>query len=466
MGIARYQATFRFSINSLLISIFISMILISCNQTEKEPEYLATLMTADPGHFHAALVQKRMYKQVNPDVYVYAPDGPDVQDHLNRTESFNTREDEPTVWQIHSYKGKDFFDRLLSEKPGNVLVLAGNNQKKTEYIHRAVSNGINGFSDKPMAINSQDFELLKDAFKLAEENNVLLYDIMTERFEITSLLQKELVNTPSVFGQMEEGSTENPAVVKESVHHFFKYVAGDEIKRPAWFFDVKQEGDGIVDVTTHLVDLVQWACYPEKILDYRKDIKLASASRWPTLLNASEFNRVTQLNEFPEYLEKDLNKDSILEVYCNGEIIYKLIDVFARVKVEWKYRAPEGAGDTHFSLMRGSLANLEIRQGPDENFKPELYVLPHNPDTDWEKALEEWITELKNQYPGLALVPIPQGFRVDIPDKYRIGHEGHFGQVTEKFLEYLQERKLPDWEVPNMIAKYYTTTAAFELAKK
>ena len=36
------------------------------------------LVTLDPGHFHAALVQKTMYDQVSPTVHVYAPEGPDV----------------------------------------------------------------------------------------------------------------------------------------------------------------------------------------------------------------------------------------------------------------------------------------------------------------------------------------------------------------------------------------------------
>lgn len=457
---------FRFSINGFLSIILIFMILSSCGEPEKKTEYLATLMTADPGHFHAALVQKQMYKQVNPEVYIYAPVGPDVVDHINKIEAYNDREENPTSWHINGYTGPDFFSRLLDEKPGNVLVLAGNNQKKTEYIHQAVAQGINVFSDKPMAINILDFEELKEAFKIAKQKDVLLYDIMTERFEITSLLQKKLVNSPSVFGELEQGSPDNPTVIKESVHHFFKYVSGEEIKRPAWFFDVEQEGDGIVDVTTHLVDLVQWACYPERILDYKKDIELERASRWPTRLNSDEFNSVTRLSEFPEYLEKDLNKDSLLEVYCNGEIVYKLIDVFARVKVEWKFKAPEGAGDTHFSLMRGTLANLEIRQGARENYKPELYVLPHKNDDIWKVSLREWITEQNSEYPGLELESLGDVYRIIIPEKFRIGHEGHFGQVTEKFLEYLKDGKLPDWEVPNMIAKYYTTTAAFELAKK
>jgi len=38
--------------------------------------------------------------------------------------------------------------------------------------------------------------------------------------------------------------------------------------------------------------------------------------------------------------------------------------------------------------------------------------------------------------------------------------------VTENFLEYLKDGKLPDWEVPNMIAKYYVTTRALEMAKE
>ena len=55
-------------------------------------------------------------------------------------------------------------------------------------------------------------------------------------------------------------------------------------------------------------------------------------------------------------------------------------------------------------------------------------------------------------------------WKVNVPDTYRIGHEAHFGQVTDRYLEYLEKGKLPGWEVPNMIAKYYTTTAALTKA--
>ena len=37
--------------------------------------------------------------------------------------------------------------------------------------------------------------------------------------------------------------------------------------------------------------------------------------------------------------------------------------------------------------------------------------------------------------------------------------------TSEKYLKYLVDGKLPEWEVPNMIAKYYVTTKALEMAK-
>ena len=47
-----------------------------------------------------------------------------------------------------------------------------------------------------------------------------------------------------LFGDLLRGTAEHPAVTKESVHHISKLVSGAPIKRPAWFFDVAQQGDG------------------------------------------------------------------------------------------------------------------------------------------------------------------------------------------------------------------------------
>ena len=86
-------------------------------------------MTLDPGHFHAALVQKSMYDQVSPEVHVSAPGGEDLRLHMNRIEGFNTRKENSTNWNQNVHESKDFFEQMISV-PGNVMVIAGNNAKK------------------------------------------------------------------------------------------------------------------------------------------------------------------------------------------------------------------------------------------------------------------------------------------------------------------------------------------------
>ncbi|TKC07688.1 oxidoreductase [Pedobacter frigoris] len=441
--------------------------LFGCGQPENKNIDTVRFITLDPGHFHAALVQKSMYPGVDSTVQVYAPEGNDVQLHLAKIGTYNQRTDQPTQWKEELYLGNDYFEKMLSEKKGNVVVLAGNNQKKTEYIGRTIEAGLNVLADKPMAIDKASFDVLQAAFKTAADKDLLLYDIMTERYEISTMLQKEFSMLPEVFGQLEKGSPDNPAVTKESVHHFYKYVSGKALVRPAWFMDVAQEGEGIVDVTTHLVDLVQWECFPGQIIDYKKDIELLSATRSATELTLSEFNTVTQSNGFPAYLKKDVVHDSLLKVFSNGEINYKLKGIHAKVSVKWNYKAPEGTGDTHYSIMRGTRANLIIRQGAEQQFKPELYIEPvKSGDTAFEAALSAGLKKLQVKFPGIDIKKTHKGWQIVIPDKYKEGHEMHFARVTEKFLDYLKNKNMPSWEVPNMIAKYYLTTAALELARK
>jgi hypothetical protein len=60
------------------------------------------LITLDPGHFHAALVQKEMYPGVAKQAQVYAPLGPDLIAHLQRIAGFNARRDNPHVGNLKS----------------------------------------------------------------------------------------------------------------------------------------------------------------------------------------------------------------------------------------------------------------------------------------------------------------------------------------------------------------------------
>ena len=424
------------------------------------------LAILDPGHFHAALVQKTMYRDIDDTVHVYAPPGPDLDDYVRQIEAYNARDLMPTSWRLVTYTGPDFLERFAADGNGDVAVIAGNNRRKTEYVLRAVAAGYHTLADKPMAIDGAGWEALERAFALAREKHVLLYDIMTERHEITTLLQKELSLVPPLFGDLVPGTNEEPAVSKESVHHFSKLVSGVPIKRPAWYFDTAQQGEGIVDVTTHLVDLVQWECFPEQALDARADIGITRARRWPTVITPAQFAQVTQLDRYPDFLQKDVQPDGNLHVHANGEIDYTVKGVHVKVSVRWDFAAPEGAGDTHCSMLRGSRATLAIRQGAAEGWRPTLYVEPAagTDFTEYARALERSLPPVLAKYPGIEFNRSARGWVVAVPPVYHVGHEAHFGQVTQQFLRYVAQGALPAWDVPNMLAKYWTTTQALAAA--
>jgi len=417
------------------------------------------LMTLDPGHFHASLVQKFMYEGVDPLVHVYAPEGDDVLEHMKRIEGFNRRADQPTSWRTEIYTGADYLQRMLQDRAGNVVVISGNNAHKAEYILSSMQAGLNVLADKPMAITPSDLQKLQQAFAVAEKKGTLLYDIMTERFEITSILQRELSQRPELFGTLQKGTPDNPAISKESVHHFSKIVAGSPLKRPQWFFDVRQQGEGLVDVTTHLVDLVQWQAFPEQALD-PSDAKVLSAKHSRTPITLEQFKKTTGATAFPDFLKADVSK-GVLNVYANGEFTYRLRDVHALISVKWDFEAPAGGGDTHFSVMRGTKATLTIQQGAAQQFKPVLYI----DGTQDEAAVKRAIESLQAKYPGVGVRRDGERWAVTVPERYNVGHEAHFAQVTENFLKYLRSGKLPAWEVPNMLTKYSTIMQAYQLSR-
>jgi predicted dehydrogenase len=222
----------------------------------------------------------------------------------------------------------------------------------------------------------------------------------------------------------------------------------------------------LVDVTTHLVDLIQWTCFPDQVLDYRKDIHMLSAKRWTTPVSLQQFSQSTKQTNWPDYLQKDVT-NNVLNVFSNGEMNYTLKGTHARVSVIWNFQAPAGSGDTHYSILRGSKANLIIRQGAAQNYKPVLYIEPvKTNDTSVEAALQTAIKALQSTYAGISVKETEKGWELLIPDALRSTHEAHFSEVTRKYLQFLKEGKLPDWEVPGMLAKYYTTTQALEKALK
>jgi len=467
LNIGRFQTKKTQLRNLIILFMFSQGCTTNVNNRKIETTHLSLvrLITLTPGHFHAALLQKSMYEGVDSTVNVFAPEGPEVKSYLALINEYNGRKENPTAWKEKVYTGADYLEKMLTTKPGNVVVISGNNRMKTDYIKKSVGAGLNVLADKPMAISKAGFDELKETFGDAKRKKVLLYDIMTSRYEITNILQKAFSQLADLFGELQKGTLENPAMVSESVHYFFKVVSGIPLTRPDWYFDVQQEGEGIVDVTTHLVDLIQWECFPEVSLDYEKDIQMLAARRWATILTLAQFRQVTKKATYPDFLKKDI-KDSLLSVYANGEMNYTIKGLHARVSVVWKYEPPKGTSDTYYSIFRGSKTNLVIRQEKEQQYQPVLYLEPANNISNdaWQPMVKNGMDQINANYPGLILKKSENGWEVVIPANLKVDPEQQFSLVVKKYLKYLREGNMPEWEISAMLAKYYTTTEGLEKA--
>lgn len=423
------------------------------------------IVTLDPGHFHAALIHRESYAGVDPRVHVYAPLGPDLLAHLRRVAGFNARPQDPTAWQLEIHATPDFWPRLQRERPGNVVVISGRNRGKIDYVRGAIGAGMNVLVDKPWILEVEDLDALDAALADAARRGLVARDMMTERHEITTMLQKELIADEAIFGGIDPGTPDDPGVYIESVHHLMKTVAGAPNLRPAWFFDVAQQGEGLNDVGVHLVDLVPWTLFPTQIVDRRQDVAILSAQRWPTPIPLDGFRRVTGEAGFPDFLLPAV-RDGVLRYYCNTRAVYRLRGVHVKLDVLWNWEASHG--DTHVAIYRGRRARVEVRQGATENYRPELYVVPIDAAdaAAVRSALAARLAALAPRFPGVALEGARAELRVAVPDALRTTHEQHFGAVAREFFDDVRARRpASDWERAHMIAKYWVTTEGTRVAR-
>ena len=419
-----------------------------------------TLVAIDPGHFHAALVQKSMPVGVSPVVYVFAPDGPELDAHLRLVDGFNSRADSPTAWRECVYRGNDFLERFkaaaeagdFGESP--VVVLAGRNDRKGEYALAAVEAGCHVLADKPLAITKETFELAERAARLAEAKGLQFADMMTERYAAVNAIRRELAQDRALYGEQETGSPGDPAVVMSSVHHFCKLVDGKPLRRPVWYYDTSVQGEGLADVTVHLVDQAQWTLFPSTCLS-ADDVHVARAETWPTVLSPNEFE-----------LSTGRRPVDFVSVSSNGTFTWIVRGVCCKVSVEWRFMAGRGSGDTHDSCMRGARAELCVRQGPEEAYRPALYVRARRDAGATDAALACAMERLSVRWPGVAAVQAgARGlWRIEIPRSLDPGHEGHFGEVVKEFLSRIDSGRACGDGLSDMLVKYRTIVEARNLA--
>jgi predicted dehydrogenase len=405
-----------------------------------------------------------MYPGLASRVSVYAQLGPDVLDYLNRISLFNSRRDNPTRWEMDVHLREDAIAEMLRERPGNVVVFAGRNRGKIDHILASLAAGLNVLADKPWIISSSEMPKLEEALALADSKHLAAYDIMTERYEVTSELQRVFVNDAEIFGKLERGTASDPGVHARSVHHVMKIVAGVPLRRPAWFFDIAQYGEGLADVGTHVVDLVQWTAFPDHAIDYRRDIQMFEGHRWQLPISREQFTAVTGEADFPDVVRVAVHQGK-LDYYCNNAVHYTLRGIQVKLEIVWDWEAPEGTGDVYEAAFRGTKSRVEIRQTKTENHIPELYIVPASGvrREDVFKAVRKKVAALQTQWPGLAVAEVGEALRIVVPEIFRVGHEDHFAQVTNRFFDYLKSPgSMPAWERANMLAKYWVSTKGVE----
>ena len=419
-----------------------------------------TILILNPGHFHAALVLRESHPDLAQDVFVYSEDGPDLERFLDLVASFNQRPLNPTDWRLHVYTGNDCRSKLMADKKGDIVVIAGKNDVKMKAIEQLSRAGFFVLADKPWLIDEDGLPLLRKAL---QAERPLALDIMTERFEISTILQKKFMAAKDVFGEIRIDADGSPSVFKESIHHLYKIVNNQPLVRPPWYFDLAFQGDGITDVTTHLVDMTHWMMFPGVAVDYQRDIQLVNARRWPTRIPLDTYAKITQQPEFPPEVAHYVDGD-ILPYFSNGEIVYRIKAVPIHIRVIWNLEIPEGGGDTHKSIIKGTRSDLLVRQLPEHGFKVELLIAPREDLLEVEKAVQRCLEKWSARYPGLSMRREEEKLRIDIPDDLRTSHEEHFCQVRDMYLDYLNRGAYPPETRPEMVTKYTLLAEARRMA--
>jgi len=410
------------------------------------------LVFLDPGHFHAALTLRERHQLVSDEIAVYAPpqgaaDGREVSEFLTLVESFNRRSQRPTAWRTAVRTSDDPLALLLKDRPGDVVILAGKNDRKMALARRLHDAGFHVLADKPW---------LTSAARLPDVRHVLgggarAMEMMTSRHASTSSVANRLVGERDIFGDFSTGAG-GPAIDLASVHHLEKVVNGVPLRRPPWYFDVRVQGDGVADIPTHLVDQAQRFVATHGLTTDR-GLELIGARRWSTEVPRAVFTRVTGLADFPADLRVDLDGDG-LAYAANAEISFRIDGVDAHLMTRWDLTEPPGGGDAHSAAITGTDARVRIEQGPQTGFRRRLWVEPRGSGARLEKALGRAVAAWQSDHPGLDVTTAADGFEVRVPAGPGTAHEAQFPLVLDEFLRTLDGGTWPDARAAETLAKY------------
>lgn len=413
-----------------------------------------TLTFFEPGHFHAALLLRSPTSRIHPTIHVYATQGPDLDRFLALIDGFNSRSDDPTAWdvQVHRAPGdtaiseRTMLDKLIDEHRGSPVVIAGRNEPKLAAIRRLHDEGFAVLVDKPWIVSLAGLPDLQQV--TAGKPRVM--DLMTGRHDIVNHLCRQIVADRELFGEFAGAEQGKPDLEFGSIHHLCKRVDGRALIRPPWCYDVHVQGDGLVDIHSHMVDQAQW------LIDYRQagsddhqssddgqdlsPIQLERAERWSTRVPLVDFSDSTGLDRFPDVLTDRLSgsrSSPVLDLACNGLIEYRLGHALVHQQVVWRVRAEDNGSDVHTFKARGTGCTLTVNQGMEPGGGPVLHLKPVD-TRGWPQRLSRRLAQYQNLFPGLTAEALGDGHRLQIPPALATPHETTFCTVLNEFLDRLE----------------------------
>jgi predicted dehydrogenase len=422
-----------------------------------------TLAFLEPGHFHAALTLGTLHPNVREEIFVYAPLGQELDDFLALIDAFNRRAESPTAWKPVVRAGDRSLERLIADRPGNVVILAGRNDRKIAMMRRLHDAGFHILADKPWLAGPEGLDDLRHTLS----GGPLAVEIMTGRHEIASRLTRKLVGETEVFGGFDDEGMGKPAIEISGVHHLEKTVNGVPLRRPVWYFDVRVQGDGIADIPTHMVDQVQRlvaAASPGGVAP-PGTVELLAVRRWATPVPRALFARVTGRPDFPPEL-RDVVVGSELSYLGNAELSLRLAGITAALDTRWDLSVPPGGGDTHRSVIRGSRAEIRVEQNAETGFRRRLSILPRGAPERVRVALERAVAAWQDAHPGLAVSEAGAGWEIRVPRELDAGHESHFPLVLADFLTLVERGSAAPNLAGETLAKYTLLTRASVEARR
>ncbi len=418
-----------------------------------------TLLFHEAGHFHAALLLGVDNQRLDRNVHVYATPGPDVDRFVQLIDGFNRRPTNPTSWNLSVHTSDGPLAHLIHEHRGEAVVVAGPNAPKLAVIRRLHDAGLAVLADKPWITNGT---AIPDLDRVTA-GPPLVMDLMTGRHDAVDRLRHLVVATSSVFGGFVDAPGDGPALEFESVHHLCKTVDGRPLRRPEWYYDVAIQGDGLVDIQSHLVDQAQWltsAVEPAKSAG-ADDIIIEEARTWATPVPLALYTESTGADTFAPSLMADVDA-GVLGLRCNGPLVYRLRGLRVRQRTEWEAHQPEGGGDTHWAVARGRKATVTVRLGPETDYRPEIHVgLPPAAMTlrgtdhgSLAEALVGALDKWRATFPGLGITQSELGYQLIIPPALATPHETTFALVLDEFLDRTEARSWSAKEAEAIRARY------------